>query len=155
MKSTKSDSPQSGENMMPACSASYLKDFIPLHVAFTSSACVKKEEERMYRHCVWGSTPGKIFHGECDPVLQESKQEPPGPGWAGARSRPKRKWLREASGCGGFSPVVVPSSLRPHWHQKPRKCLTGTFSVCVSRAVVSTPEQSLTETHWKETTKQL
>lgn len=91
--------------------------------AFSSSACVKEEEERMYHRSGWGNSPNKIFHGKCNPFLQESKQEPPGPGWAGTHSRPKRKWLRPALGCGGFSEVLMPSSLKPHWHQKPKEML--------------------------------
>lgn len=53
-----------------------------------------------------------------------------------------------------FCLVVVPSSLRPNWHYKPRKCWTGRFLVCVSKAVVSTHKQWLTETYFKETTQQ-
>lgn len=89
----------------------------------------------------------KIFHGECYPCLQERKQEPPGPDRAGTKSKPKRKWLRPASGCGGFSLVVVPSRLQPLCHHKPRRYWTDR----VFHKIVLTHKQWLTETvKWKQ-----
>lgn len=110
--------------------------------AFSSSAGVKEEEERMHHRSGWGNTPNKIFHGKCNPFLQESKQEPPGPGRAGTHSGPKRKWLRPASGCGGFSEVVVPSSLQPHWHQKPKEMFNREMcSVCFTETYCTVKQE--------------
>lgn len=86
----------------------------------------------MWHHSGWGNTPKKIFHSKSYPFLQESKQEQPGQGWAGTqRKKPERKWLRPASGCGGFNQMVMPSSLRPHWHHKPRN--RKILSLCLLR----------------------
>ena len=59
---------------------------------------VKKEEERMYHHCGCGNTPNKIFHGECYPFLQESKQEPPGPGRAVAHRHAREEMTETGLG---------------------------------------------------------
>lgn len=132
----------------PACLASYLKDLLALHMSVRTGIhlCSLHEEG-------WGknasplwlrkfSKKKKIFHGECYPCLQERKQEPPGPDRAGTKSKPKRKWLRPASGCGGFSLVVVPSRLQPLCHHKPRRYWTDR----VFHKIVLTHKQWLTET---------
>ncbi len=110
----------------PACLASYLKDLLPLHMS---------PQMGLHLFSLYEEGRGK----NVSPLWlrQHSKQNLPWwmlpipariqtgtacPGWAGTQSRPKRKWLRPASGCGGFSLVVMPSSLWPHWHHKPRKC---------------------------------
>lgn len=129
-----------------ACLASYLKDLPPLHII---------DKNGLHLFSLYEDGRGKNLSPLW--LRQHSKLNLPwwmlpipagiqtGTVWPGLgrHTENAKKEITETSlGCGGLSLVVMPSSLRPYWHHRPRKFWTGRFLVYASKTVV------LTHTQW-------